>query len=214
MAQDILEGLESLSAILPQLNTAMAEATAIVHAVDQFLSEELAVGPWVASRPFDSQRALGDDGREMLITSHLACGRVAGKYRLHILNATIDKADNKDQYTQIVGEERTPWLSCSREVRLQSFAMLPELLSVLAAKVNEITTQTTKTVETVREVLKSIGRFPAPVNGNGHAGGNGAATSNGSTNGHGHEGDDDDRYASNGYVINSGSDLFKRPKLK
>jgi hypothetical protein len=211
MAQDVFEGLESLSAILPQLNTAMAEATAIVHAVDQFLAEELAVGPWVASRPFDSQRAMGDDGRELLVTSHLACGRVAGKYRLHILNATIDKAENRDQFTQIVGEERTPWLSCSREVRLQSFAMLPELLSLLAAKINEIASQTTKTVETVREVLKSMGRYPSvgaaasAMNGHGHGNGNG--------NGNGHE-DDEDRLAASGYVVNSGSDLFKRPKLK
>ena len=209
MAQDVFEGLESLSAILPQLNTAMAEATAIVHAVDQFLAEELAVGPWVASRPFDSQRAMGDDGRELLVTSHLACGRVAGKYRLHILNATIDKAENRDQFTQIVGEERTPWLSCSREVRLQSFAMLPELLSLLAAKINEIASQTTKTVETVREVLKSMGRYPSvgaaasAMNGHGHGNGNG----------NGHE-DDEDRLAASGYVVNSGSDLFKRPKLK
>src|SRR5438128_942165 len=144
MAQELFEGLESLTAILPQLNAAVAEATAVVHAVEQFLAEDLAVGPWVASRPFDTQRAIGDDGRELVVTSHLACGRVAGKYRLHVLNATLDRAEGKDQFTQIVGEERTPWLSCSREVRLQSFAMLPDLLTMLATKVNEITTQTTK----------------------------------------------------------------------
>ncbi len=161
MAQDLIDGLESLTAILPQLNSAMAEATAVVHAVDQFLSEELAVGPWVASRPFDTQRAIGDDGRELLVTSHLACGRVAGKYRLHVLNATLDRAEGKDPFTQIIGEERTPWLSCSREVRLQSFAMLPELLGMLATKISENTSQTTKTVETVRELLKSMGRMPA-----------------------------------------------------
>lgn len=202
MAQDLYDGLESLTAILPQLNTAMAEATAVVHAVDQFLAEELAVGPWVASRPFDTQRAIGDDGRELLVTSHLACGRVAGKYRLHILNATLDRADGKDQFTQIVGEERTPWLSCSREVRLQSFAMLPELLSMLANKINEITTQTTKTVETVREVLKSMGRYPTPVTPP-------AAVANGADSGA------DDGFATSGFVVNSaGSDLFKRPKMK
>jgi hypothetical protein len=210
MAQDLSEGLESLSAILPQLNTAIAEATAVVHAVDLFLAEELAVGPWVASRPFDTQRAIGDDGRELLVTSHLACGRVAGKYRLHVLNATLDRTEGKDQFTQIVGEERTPWLSCSREVRLQSFSMLPEVLSMLAAKVNEIASQTTRTVETVREVLKSMGRYPTAVpplaaSGNGHGNGFG---------GNGHDSDEEERFASNGYVVNSGSDLFKRPKIK
>lgn len=203
MAQDLIDGLESLTAILPQLNTAMAEATAVVHAVDQFLAEELAVGPWVASRPFDSQRAIGDDGRELLITSHLACGRVAGKYRLHVLNATLDKSEGKDQFTQIVGEERTPWLSCSREVRLQSFSMLPEVLSQLASKINEITTQTTKTVETVREVLKSMGRYPTPT-----------PTTPPSPLFNRPE-THDDEYANNGYVVSSsGSDLFKRPKVK
>jgi hypothetical protein len=213
MAQEMSEGLDSLSAILPQLNSAMAEATAVVHAVDQFLSEELAVGPWVASRPFDTQRAIGDDGRELLITSHLACGRVAGKYRVHILHATLDRPEGKDQFTQIVGEERTPWLSCSREVRLQSFAMLPEVLSLLAAKITEIATQTSKTVETVREVLKSMGRFPSPIppfNGGTNGNGNG----NGNGHGHGHDIAEEDRFATSGMVVNSGSDLFKRPKIK
>jgi hypothetical protein len=211
MAQDLHEGLDSLTAILPQLNSAVAEATAMVHAVDLFLAEELAVGPWVASRPFDTQRAIGDDGRELLVTSHLACGRVAGKYRLHVLNATLDRAEGKDQFTQIVGEERTPWLSCSREVRLQSFAMLPELLSLLASKITEITTQTNRTVETVREVLKSMGRAPALAAVNANA--NGSIRINSNSNGDGHL---DDEYSSgNGFVVAaSGSDLFKRPKVK
>jgi hypothetical protein len=198
MAQELYEGLDSLTLILPQLNTAMAEATAVVHAVDQFLAEELAVGPWVASRPFDTQRAIGDDGRELVVTSHLACGRVAGKYRLHVLNATLDRVEGKEQFTQIIGEERTPWLSCSREARLQSFAMLPEVLSQLAAKIAEITNQTTKTIETVREVLRSMGRYPADGNGQNII-----------------EDHSDDAYSATGLVINAvGSDLFKRPKVK
>lgn len=208
MAQELYEGLESLSAILPQLNTAMAEATAVAHAVDQFLAEELPVGPWVASRPFDTQRAIGDDGRELLVTAHLACGRVAGKYRLHVLNATLDRPDGKEQFTQIVGEERTPWLSCSREVRLQSFAMLPEVLNLLAAKVTEITSQTTKTVETVRGLLRSMGRTtPTP------AGSPASPTSSPSSNEPSSHEMDDERYASNGFA-GAGSDLFKRPKVK
>lgn len=202
MAHDPYEGIESLTSALPQLNSVMAEATAMIHAVDQFLAEELAVGPWVASRPFDTQRAIGDDGRELLVTSHLACGRVAGKYRLHILNATLDRAEGKDQFTQIIGEERTPWLSCSREVRLQSFAMLPDLLSLLATKINEITAQTTKTVETVREVLKSMGRYPSPT---GNLGGGSVAV----------DATIDDGFVTNGIMVNPvGSDLFKRPKAK
>ena len=211
MVQEFTDGLDSLTSILPQLNSAIAEATAIVHAVDQFLSEELAVGPWVASRPFDTQRAIGDDGRELLVTSHLACGRVAGKYRLHILNATLDRAEGKDQFTQIIGEERTPWLSCSREVRLQSFSMLPELLALLASKVSEITSQTTKTVEAVRDVLKSMGRYPSTM---GAAPAPGYSVSNGHAVHAAHEEDSYATTSSAGFVVNSGSELFKRPKVK
>ena len=206
MAHETFEGLESLTSILPLLNSVMSEATSVVQAVDQFLAEELAVGPWVASRPFDTQRAIGDDGRELLVTSHLACGRVAGKYRIHLLNATLDRAEGKDQFTQIVGEERTPWLSCSREVRLQSFAMLPELLTLLAAKISEITNQTTRTVETVREVLKSMGRYPH----NGHAQGqpHAPAPINGPA-------DEDEDFDAPGFVVSAvGSDLFKRHRVK
>jgi hypothetical protein len=205
MAHDLFDGLESLTSILPQLNSVMSEATSVVHAVDQFLAEELAVGPWVASRPFDTQRVIGDEGRELLVTSHLACGRVAGKYRVHVLNATLDRADGKDQFTQIVGEERTPWLSCSREVRLQSFSMLPELLSLLAAKISEITSQTTRTVETVRGLLKSVGRYPQ----NGHA----SAFSVGQRDELGEE--DGDELDAPGFVVSAtSSDLFKRHKIK
>jgi hypothetical protein len=204
MAQELFEGLESLTSILPQLNAAVAAATAVVHAVDQFLAEDLAVGPWVASRSFESQRAVGDDGRELVVTSHLACGRVAGKYGLHVLNATLDRAEGKDEFTQIIGEERTPWLSCSCEVRIQSFAMLPELLSQLAVKISEITNQTIKTVETVREVLKSVGCYPSPT------------PTPAVSHGDGQPDDlDDESFVSGGLVVNAiGSDLFKRPKVK
>lgn len=202
MAIEQQPGLESLTDSLPLLNSAIAEATGVVHAVDHFLTEELPVGPWVASRPFETQRAIGDDGRELLVTSHLACGRVAGKYRLHVLNVTLDRADGKDQFTQIVGEERTPWMTCSREMRLQSFAMLPELLTLLAGKINEIAVQTNRTVETVREVLNSLGK--------GHVPAIGSVAPPALI-----ETEEEDDFAAAGVLITpGGSDLFKRPKVK
>jgi hypothetical protein len=158
MAREPRADLDSLRAIVSQLNGAVAEASGVVQDVDRYLAEEFDIGVWAISRPFDSQRTSGDDGRELLVTSHLAYGKVAGRTRLHILTATLDKGEGSDQYTQIVAEERTPWPLCPRDIKLHSFAMLPELLGTLAAKAEEIAAQTSRTSETVRHLLETMGR--------------------------------------------------------
>jgi len=154
MGQELREDLNRLRGIAEQLNATTVEAAAVVQAVDQFLGEELCVGVTAASRPFESQRALGDDNRELVVTTHLAFGRVQGKDRIYVLKATLEKNEWKENFTKIVAEDRTPWADCSREVKLQSFAMLPELLGNLAARVDDVATQTSRTVEMVRELIE------------------------------------------------------------
>jgi hypothetical protein len=154
--------MDALRGIAAHLNTANAEASAIVQAVDQYLGEELCVGVTAASRPFDSQRVLGENERELIVTSHLAFGKVQGKDRVYILKATLEKNEWKEGFTKIVAEDRTPWGACPREVRLQSFAMLPELLANLAARVAEVAQQTARTVETVRGLVEIMKQPPLP----------------------------------------------------
>jgi hypothetical protein len=162
MAQDPREDMDMLRVMAPQLNAATAEATAVVLEVDQFLGEELGIGVSSASRAFDTQPATSDDGRELLVTSHLAYGRVAGKNRLYVLRATLETNEWKEQVTKVVAEERTPWGACPREIKLQSFAMLPELLASLASRVDEVASQTSRTVEKVRELLDAMRQPTAP----------------------------------------------------
>src|SRR5436305_10882495 len=142
MGQEVRQDMDALRGIAAQLNAAIAEANGVVQAVDHFLGEELCIGVSAASRPFDSQRALGDDDRELVVTAHLAFGRVQGKDRIYVLKVTLEKNEWKENFTKIVAEDRTPWSACSREVKLQSFAMLPELLGNLAARVEEVASQT------------------------------------------------------------------------
>ena len=154
--------MDALRGIAAQLTAATAEASVVIQAVDHFLADELCIGVTAASRPFDSQRALGDDDRELIITSHLAFGRVQGKERIYVLKATLEKNEWKENFTKIVAEDRTPWSSCSREVKLQSFNMLPELLGNLAARVEDVSNQTSRTVETVRELIEAM-KQPPPL---------------------------------------------------
>ncbi|WP_406696839.1 hypothetical protein V5E97_38205 [Singulisphaera sp. Ch08] len=158
MAHESRADLDSLRVIVSQLNEALSEASGVVQDVDRYLAEEFDIGVWAISRPFGSQHGTGEGGRELLISSHLAYGKAAGRNRLHILAATLERGEGSDQFTQIVSEERIPWPLCPRETKLHSFAMLPELLGTLALKAEEITAQTSRTSETVRQLLKTMGR--------------------------------------------------------
>ena len=91
MGQEIREDLDALRGLAAQLNAATAEASMAVQSVDHFLGDDLCIGVSAASRPFESQRALGDDDRELIITTHLAFGRVQGKDRIYVLKATLEK---------------------------------------------------------------------------------------------------------------------------
>jgi hypothetical protein len=161
MTDEPRENLEALRGMATQLNAATTEAGMVVQSVDHFLSEELGVGVSAMTRPFDSQRAIGEDDRELVVTTHLAFGRVQGKERLYVLRATLEKNEWKENYTKIVGEERIAWSACSRELKLQSFAMLPELLANLAVRVDEVANQTSKTTAIVRDLIEAM-KHPSP----------------------------------------------------
>jgi hypothetical protein len=160
MGHDLQEDADRLRGVVAQLNAAAAEAAAVVQAVDLFLADELSIGVSAASRPFDSQRVGGEGDGEMVVTSHLAYGRVQGKDRVHVLKATHQKNDWNEDFTRTVSEDRTPWPVCSRELKLQSFVKLPELLANLASKVEDVASQTTRTVETVRALMDAMKELP------------------------------------------------------
>src|SRR4051794_26005737 len=168
MGHEPREDLDALRGIAAQLNATTTEAGAVVQAVDHFLGEELSIGVSAASRPFDSQRVIGDDARELIVMSHLAFGRVQGKDRVYVLRATLEKNEWKENFTKIVAEERTPWAACSREVKLQSFVLLPELLANLAVRVDEVANQTSRTVATVRSLIEVMKQPPLQEHELGH----------------------------------------------
>jgi hypothetical protein len=162
MGQDLPDAAGMLRGVIRQLNAAATEASAVVQAVDQLLGEELAIGVAAASRAFDSQLINNAPNEaEMAVTSHLAYGRVQGKDRIHVLKATLRKDEWKDEYNRVVAEERIPWSACSRDVKLQSFARLPELLTSLTARVDEVASETSQTVATVRALLDAYREAPA-----------------------------------------------------
>jgi hypothetical protein len=85
----------------------------------------------------------------------VAYGRVSGKYRIHLRETTSLRGD--DDNWRVAETERIPWSSCSRELKLRTFALLPALLSKISEETQKLTQQTEETSKTVRDILSAIG---------------------------------------------------------
>jgi hypothetical protein len=178
MSAKLRQQIESLRSLAPLLNNATDEAAQVVQAVEQFLGEQLSLGVSAESGAFEQQpRTI--DGTEHLTVSCLAYGRLAGKYRLHVLITTERQNLATPWDNGIISSEQTAWSSCPREVKLQSFSKLPELLGILAEKADQLAREVSETSTTVRDLLSAIGTSAIGASANGSVGVNGSVNGNG-----------------------------------
>jgi hypothetical protein len=160
MTDELKAQVAALRAIAPRLNAASDEAFAVVRAVEEFLGSELSLGISAESSIFAQAPSQGDDegDPEMRLFSCLAYGRVGGVYQLHILEALSKKTVNTwgmEEWDPI-SRSQIPWSSCTREVKLESFEKLPELLRLIAHKAETLVEKTAATSATVRELLDAM----------------------------------------------------------
>lgn len=162
MTKELRDKLAALRAIAPKLNQATDEATAIVQSVERLLGEDLKLG--IASEYYFHQRMAdgheNDDGDGApVVDVSLAYGRVNGRFCLHVLEVTSRKGDGEEEgKTVTIGVERTPWSSCSRELKLQSFTKLPKLLGRIADRAGELAKSASEASKTVRDLLDAMGQ--------------------------------------------------------
>src|SRR5690348_4821738 len=139
----------------PKLNSATDEASAVIREVERFLGEELSIGVSGKSDPF-AQRVgePTEDGSATTIFSYLVYGRVAGKHRSYVVES-LEREHEDVVGWDVISEDHTPWSSCSREVKLASFAKLPDLLGKIADEAEKLSRETVETSKTVRDILGS-----------------------------------------------------------
>src|SRR5687768_2402507 len=135
MTDELRRQVQALRAIAPRLNAATDEAARIVKEVQDLLGRELSLGITATSRGFDERPAPEgqESGRERRVSSYLAYDRVGESFRIHVYHETCER-DDDGAFTTVVAEERIPWSSCPRQLKLRSFARLPELLHQIAVK--------------------------------------------------------------------------------
>lgn len=130
MSESLRHHFDSLRIAANRLNAITEEACRLIRSVESALAE---IGISAETSPFVVE---ADRGRE--IECRLMCGRVRGKFHVSVL---------------IEGEPK-PWSSCSRAVKLGAVTILPELVRLLADRMEGLID---RTEETSRLVMEAIG---------------------------------------------------------
>jgi hypothetical protein len=159
MTKELREKLARLRAVAPELNAATDEVAKVIQAVEKFL-DGLNLGVSSQSSHFDEAPLLEpdhdpDEDDRPIVFSYLAYGRVSGRYQFYILKTT-ERRDRENCW-EVIAEEKTPWTSAPREVKLASFERLPVLLEKIADRTAGMVEQASTTSKLVREVLDAIG---------------------------------------------------------
>jgi hypothetical protein len=154
MTDELRQKVERLRALAPKLNAATEEAGRIVQAVETLLSEELSLGVSAMSSWFDRVALDTDeDGTERQLVSYLTYCRYAGQYRICVNHVTEVAGGRYVGDFDFHSEEYVPWSSCPREVKLGSYAKLPELLDSIAEETAKLTDKAEETTATVRGLI-------------------------------------------------------------
>jgi hypothetical protein len=150
MTDELRRSIDRIRELSRKLNTATDEANRVVLAVEKFLNDECRLGlpaaVTVRSRPLQNP---GMVTSEACMT--LEYRRVDGKFRI----AIGEKDDN------LAGPPQERWLYNTwqdrpRGDKLESFPHLPELLQVLAKKVDSSIEKTQETCATVEQVMYAL----------------------------------------------------------
>jgi len=173
MTEELKMKLAKLRTLAPKLNEATDEAAAVIATVERLLGQELSLGvtaqQWYGQRTAEGYESDEDDESHRLdeaptVSMALAYGRVDGRFCIHVVEETTrDGVDDRNFATTFtLSVERTPWISCPRDMKLESFAALPGLLGGLADEVERLTSKAAETSKAARELLDAMGGTATP----------------------------------------------------
>jgi hypothetical protein len=156
MATELKERLELLRAIAPRLNAATDEAAKAYQAVERFL-EELGVGIDACSTHSKIVgRGQTEDGESTVTTEMLVYTQVGRKFQVCV-RTDVDVRDQEGRWGASISSEQTPWSSCGRESRLKWVEALPDLLSKVVKRAEELIAVSEQGCAAVKDLLGSLG---------------------------------------------------------
>jgi hypothetical protein len=146
MTHGLRDQIAQLRAITPQLHAITDEAALIVQKVEAFLGEECKLG-LSAGLKFDQH----DDGNTYEFYRRLDYTRIDNQFRLVV--SEYEEYPSGDA-TQL---SRSAWVNCTREMKLRTIEIIPDLLEVIGQTVQKTIKQTQAAALKVNELLHDLG---------------------------------------------------------
>jgi hypothetical protein len=117
--------ISKLRELAPALNKACDDAAKIVQEIEDLLNKELNLG--IQATVSVSSTDVTPERTEVIRLAHR---RVKGRFRIAVVQATHLTYVDESQTLSEPWEEHevTPWAECARDVKLETFARLPQLL--------------------------------------------------------------------------------------
>ena len=155
------QSIDRLRTLSPKLNKATDEANRVVAMVETFLNDECSIG--LASDVVVSQtdvRLDADDDTGSFATEYISLSyeRVDGTFRIAVKverdHEGVD--DNNVRRNELEIVSVTPWASCPRATKLDTFPKLAELLNAICKNTEQAIEQTAETSKAVKGILDAL----------------------------------------------------------
>ncbi len=158
MTSEIFDALNALGKLAPKLNSVADDAAQVVREVEKRLDNYgLMIHASVLINILEISERIQEE-------TDLEYRRIGGKFRIAIVRerhtATTDANDTSP--TAHTTLEVTPWLECGRELKLESFEFLPDLLAKIIQNVQKAIAGAEKAAPAVRKFLDSMRKEIAP----------------------------------------------------
>ena len=159
MSQASIAKLRTLS---PQLNESTDEANRVVAMVEKFLNDECSIGlPAEVGVSTRTLRVEADDDDEATTATEyttLNYARVDGTFRIAVeVGLSHEGADERGMArTEWEQTSLTPWASCPRSVKLETFPSLADLLKAICESTEKAIEQTAETSKAVEDILGAL----------------------------------------------------------
>ncbi len=141
MSTSLPKSIDHIKDAASRLNAITDAASVTVRELENFLNEVCSIGihAWVKVRE--------DADQHVTSTQYLEYRRVGQRYRI----AVVWGNDVDPEHENV-----KPWSDCSRDEKLETVALLPELIEVVAKKVDEKIRDAESASLAVSNVLESL----------------------------------------------------------
>lgn len=166
MTNDVKKAIESLKAISPRLNQKTDKISELVREIETFLNRECSIGLSAKVEFHSVGISASEDACKSI--SYCRCGaqyRIAINEEIEHYEVFENEAGEHVRWIDNSGEARflhtevtsiTPWLECSRELRLESFPRLPDLIEAIVKKAENTINNIERAEGTLNELLDGL----------------------------------------------------------